>query len=196
MPVQEAISGLPKINGSPPLLMMIEGSRLWVLRKNVKCYACDQTGHFAKACPARIRNKPEAMVKEKICYHCQQPGHFVRDCPIRVSDKPKATVKEKNCYYCQQPGHFPRNCKARLADNFQGREKGGRVWSYNWQGQNKQLRRWSRQDRHENQDNERTLTPYRNWNHEQQVGKSPLLRSRSMEGGKERGHSDESTGTR
>jgi len=49
-------SRAPEMTRSSPCLIMVEGSRLWVFMKEIRCYNCNQAGYFVKACPARPGN--------------------------------------------------------------------------------------------------------------------------------------------
>lgn len=40
-------------------------------RKGIRCWACEQLGHFAANCPTRR------------CRFCGEPGHLRRSCPQR-----------------------------------------------------------------------------------------------------------------
>jgi len=107
--VQAAIPGVSKITRKAPLLAKIKRSELWVWKKDVKCYACNQEGYFARQCPPRSKSElkdTRASRKEVRCYACNQKGHFANSCPTGIRSK-------DTCYRCQQPGHFPRNCPTR-----------------------------------------------------------------------------------
>jgi hypothetical protein len=71
----------------------------------IKCFKCEDMGHFASKCPTKLEKKAQAthkrqgnekqyMSKEekaqskRVCYSCQKRGHMTKSCPLGNTSKP------------------------------------------------------------------------------------------------------------
>lgn len=97
---EEAIESL--IKPSTPHREYIRGMQSSEPERNksndvIRCYKCQQAGHFARDCRDQ---KP----REFKCFKCNKVGHFANDC--RTTNARDL----RTCYNCYKVGHLRRNC--------------------------------------------------------------------------------------
>ena len=76
---------------------------------HIKCFKCEDMGHFASRCPTKLEKKAQAiherqgnekhhMSKEekaqakRKCYSCREMGHMAHSCPLGDISKPISIV--------------------------------------------------------------------------------------------------------
>ena len=62
-------------------------------RSNVRCYNCNDTGHYATNCKTRSNAKNQQTRIKGDCYNCGKTGHMKRDC--RAPLKEQKTQEQK-----------------------------------------------------------------------------------------------------
>jgi hypothetical protein len=72
---------------------------------HIKCFKCEDMGHFASKCPTNLEKKAQAILKrqgnekqykskeekpltKRNCYSCQERGHMANSCPLGKNSKP------------------------------------------------------------------------------------------------------------
>jgi len=92
--------------------------------RNVTCFNCNKTGHYARNCSTAGEGKPfERRAKDSndLCYVCQLPGHIARACPNREEGEDKKggenqesakLLSQMTCYKCGNKGHFANKCSS------------------------------------------------------------------------------------
>jgi hypothetical protein len=72
---------------------------------HIKCFKCEDMGHFSSKCPTKLEKKAQViherqgngkhhMSKEekaqskRKCYLCQERGHIAHSCPLGINSKP------------------------------------------------------------------------------------------------------------
>ncbi|CAL1706267.1 unnamed protein product [Somion occarium] len=86
---------------------------------NTTCYACRETGHAARDCPATLGNDPSDPVKEGksgkpaaravgICYRCGSKRHTLARCNSSVD--PTNPLRFASCFVCSGKGHLASSC--------------------------------------------------------------------------------------
>jgi hypothetical protein len=93
-------------------LMLIQGAKMMSKNReekkvyaHIKCFKCEDMGHFALRCPTKLEKRDQAtherqgngkhhMSKEekaqskRKCYSCRKRGHMAHSCPLGNTPKP------------------------------------------------------------------------------------------------------------
>eukprot|EP01089_Gocevia_fonbrunei_P011552 TRINITY_DN24_c0_g1_i1.p1 TRINITY_DN24_c0_g1~~TRINITY_DN24_c0_g1_i1.p1 ORF type:complete len:323 (-),score=81.45 TRINITY_DN24_c0_g1_i1:101-1069(-) len=83
---------------------------------NITCFKCNQTGHFANACPNQNTNPTRSFGNPVTCFKCGQVGHFASACPSSTASTTSSGFggggfnRNVTCYKCNQQGHFANAC--------------------------------------------------------------------------------------
>jgi len=64
-----------------------------IAQANVKCYNCNEMGHFAVNCP---KKKKSIKSTTFYCNWCKKPGHYAKDCRSRIQNQKKTNYPKKN----------------------------------------------------------------------------------------------------
>ncbi|RCV43206.1 hypothetical protein SETIT_9G276500v2, partial [Setaria italica] len=76
---------------------------------HIKCYACEDMGHFASKCSTKLEKKIQEKLKrqgneeqhmskkekarsKRVCYSCRERGHMANSCPLGNNSKPISII--------------------------------------------------------------------------------------------------------
>jgi len=86
-----------KVTGTGRPMSQSQGRPKFNNSNNIKCFNCNETGHFKNKCP-----------QKRFCTICKKPNHTEREC-FSKQNKPRPMAK-MFCKICKKTNHFEKDC--------------------------------------------------------------------------------------